>query len=393
MKVYLDHAATTALDKRVLKKMLPFMTEAFGNASSLHSFGREALAAVDEARDEIARILHCSPKEIYFTSGGTESDNWAIRGVVSARKGDGKHIVTTKIEHPAVLETCRELERQGYAVTYVNVGADGRVKTEDIISAVRPDTVLVTVMFANNEVGSVQPIAEIGRFCREKGIVFYTDAVQAMGSIPIDVKEMNIDMLGFSAHKFHGPKGVGALYVRSGVKCDRLMFGGEQERGKRAGTLNVPGIVGMAEALRLVAEETEENNARILRVRDRFVERVTAEIPGCTLNGGKENRLVGNANFRFEGVSGEALLTLLDMNGIAASGGSACSSGSTEPSHVIMALGGSEQDALSSVRFSFGKENTTEEVDYVVDVLKKSLEKLRSKTNLFKIVPEKGKYV
>ena len=390
MKVYLDYAATTPPDERVLKKMLPCMTEVFGNASSLHSYGRAALSAVDRARDEIASILHCSASEIFFTSGGTESDNWALRGVVSASSLSKKHIITTRIEHPAILSTCQELEKEGCEVTYVGVDEKGFVDPNDVFAAIRDNTVLVAVMTANNEIGTIQPIADIGALCRGKGIPFYTDAVQAVGSIRIDVQAMNIDMLGFSAHKIYGPKGVGVLYVKNGVRFDSLIYGGEQEHGKRAGTTNTPGIVGTAEALRLTVEEMEESNERIKALRDRFIERAEKEIPFCRLAGARENRLVGNADFIFDGIRGESLLMALDMAGIAVGSGSACSSGSQNPSHVILAIGGSDEDARSSVRFSFGKHTTQEEVDYVVDVLKSKVEKLRE-TTLFKVIAAKGK--
>ncbi len=392
MRVYLDNSATTSLDKRVLEKMTPYLL-ADGNASSLHSYGREAQAEVDRAREEIASLVGCSAKEVYFTSGGTESDNWALRGVASALSKEGKHIVTTKIEHPAVLNTCAELQRQGYQITYVGVGADGRVSVEDVKKAVREDTILVSVMFANNEMGAIQPIEEIGAFCREEGIPFHTDAVQAMGSIKIDVKKMNVDLLSFSSHKFHGPKGIGILYIRDGIKCDRLLFGGEQERGRRAGTTNTPAIVGTAEALRLAVAEMEENNRHIKAMRDHFIDRVLKEIPACKLNGGTEHRLVGNANISFDYIEGESILMTLDLNGIAVSSGSACSSGSLEPSHVILALGRKEEEAHSSIRFSFGRENTMEETDYVVDVLKETIQKLRSWSPLFQAKEGESTYV
>lgn len=392
MKVYLDYAATTPLDERVLKKMLPYMTETFGNASSLHSYGRAALSAVDRARDEIAAYLNCSASDIYFTSGGTESDNWALRGVVNASLLPTKHVITTKIEHPAILSVCKELEREGCEVTYVDVNGDGIVDPADIAAAIRENTVLVAVMLANNEIGAIQPITKIGALCREKGIPFYTDAVQAVGSMRIDVRAMNIDMLGFSAHKIYGPKGVGVLYVKNGVRFDRLIFGGEQEHGKRAGTTNTPGIVGTAEALRLIVEEMDIDNERIKSLRDHFIDRVEKEIPHCRLAGSRTNRLVGNADLIFDGIRGEALLMALDMAGIAVGSGSACSSGSQEPSHVILAIGGSEEDARSSVRFGLGKNTTQEEVDYVVDVLKNKIEKLRA-TSLFKVIPDKGQRI
>ena len=390
MKVYLDHAATTALEERALEKMIPYMTQKFGNASSLHSFGREATTAVDDARERIASLLGCASGEIYFTSGGTESDNWALFGVVSACIKDKKHIVTTAIEHPAVLSTCKELEKRGVEVTYIGVDESGIVKTEDVIRAVRDDTVLISVMYANNEIGTIQPISEIGRFCREKGIYFHTDAVQAIGSVKIDVQKDNVDLLSFSSHKFYGPKGIGVLYVRKGVSIDKLIFGGEQERNKRAGTTNTPGIVGTAEALSLAYSEAEKNNAFVRSLRDRFIERVEREIPCCRLNGDITDRLPGNANFCFDHVPAESVLMALDRKGIAVSSGSACSSGSLEPSHVLTAIGKTPEEARSSVRFSFGKDNTYEEVDYVADVLKETVEKIRNWTPLYKPLESKG---
>lgn len=378
MKVYLDNSATTATDERVVKKMLPYMTDVYGNASSLHAYGREALAVVDEARAKLANCLGANPSEIYITSGGTESDNWALRGVMHANKAFGKHLVTTVIEHPAIIQTCKFLEKEGYEVTYVKVGRDGRVSLDDIKKTVRDDTVMVSVMFANNEMGAIQPIKEIGAFCKENGIIFHTDAVQAMSSIKIDVNEYNIDLLSLSAHKFHGPKGIGLLYIRNGVKIDRLIYGGHQERTYRAGTTNTPGIVGMAYALELSISEMEENNKRIKMLRDHFIERVGKEIPHCKLNGGTEHRLVNNANFSFEYIEGESILMTLDLNGIAVSSGSACSSGSLEPSYVILATGAEIEEAHSSIRFSFGKDNTMEEVNYTADILRETVKKLRS---------------
>lgn len=393
MKVYLDHAATTATDSRVVECMLPYMTETFGNASSLHGFGRSAAAAVDEARATIARIFHAKPQEIYFTSGGTESDNWALRGVANANRKFGKHIISTEVEHPAVKETLKRLEKDGFEVTYLPTDSEGRVSVEEFEQAVREDTILVSVMFANNETGAVQPIREIGRFCKENGIIFHTDAVQAVGSIPIDVEEYGIDLMSLSAHKFHGPKGIGLLYIRNGVKIERLVYGGHQERTYRAGTTNTPGIVGMAKALELTVFEMAENNEKVKKMRDHFLDRVLKEIPYCKLNGGREHRLVGNANLSFDFIEGESILMTLDLKGIAVSSGSACSSGSLEPSYVILALGATMEEAHSSIRFSFGKDNTMEETDYAADVLKETVEKLRSWSPLFKEIKGEGQNV
>ena len=394
MKVYLDNSATTALDKEVLNAMLPYFTETFGNPSSLHAYGRNALKAVDEARDSIAKSIGAKSNEIYFTSGGSESDNWALKGVIGATKAKRKHIITSQIEHPAIMDTLDYLRaKEGVEVTYLPVDKDGRVSVQDLKEAVTDDTVLVSVMFANNEMGAVQPIAEIGAFCKEEGIIFHTDAVQAMDSQAIDVNALNIDLLSMSAHKFHGPKGIGALYIRSGVKLDRLISGGHQERRMRAGTTDTPLIVGMARALEIAVRDREENNKRISALRDSFVKKVLAEIPFTYLNGGMDNRLPNNANISFEYVEGESILITLDLAGIAVSSGSACSSGSLEPSHVILALGVKEELAHSSIRFSLGKDTTQEEMDYTFDVLKASVERLRSMSPLFNMEKGIGYYV
>ncbi|MBR2349653.1 MAG: cysteine desulfurase NifS [Clostridia bacterium] len=394
MKVYLDNSATTALDKEVLNAMLPYFTETFGNPSSLHAYGRNALKAVDEARDSIAKSIGAKSNEIYFTSGGSESDNWALKGVIGATKAKCKHIITSQIEHPAIMDTLDYLKaKEGVEVTYLPVDKDGRVSVQDLKEAVTDDTVLVSVMFANNEMGAVQPIAEIGAFCKEEGIIFHTDAVQAMDSQAIDVNALNIDLLSMSAHKFHGPKGIGALYIRSGVKLDRLISGGHQERRMRAGTTDTPLIVGMAKALEIAVRDREENNKRISALRDSFVKKVLAEIPFTYLNGGMDHRLPNNANISFEYVEGESILITLDLAGIAVSSGSACSSGSLEPSHVILALGVKEELAHSSIRFSLGKDTTQEEMDYTFDVLKASVERLRSMSPLFNMEKGIGYYV
>lgn len=394
MRVYLDNSATTQLDSDALAEMMPYFTEKFGNPSSLHSYGREALKAVDEARAEIASLIGAKASEIYFTSGGSESDNWALKGAIYASKAKRKHIVTTAIEHPAIIETCEYLEKKdGVSVSYVPVGKDGRVSLEAVKNAVTPDTVIVSVMFANNEMGAIQPIKEIGAFCREEGILFHTDAVQAMDSQAVDVNELNIDMLSMSAHKFHGPKGIGVLYIRSGVRIDRLIAGGHQERRGRAGTTDTPLIVGMAAALRKAVKNRDEVNARVAALRDEFIDRVLKEIPYSYLNGGREFRLPNNANFSFGFIEGESILINLDLSGIAVSSGSACSSGSLEPSHVILALGVPEELAHSSIRFSLGRDTTREEMDYTFKVLKESVEKLRSISPLFNMEKGTGSYV
>ena len=394
MKVYLDNSATTNLDKEVLEEMLPYYTDVFGNPSSLHSYGRRALKAVDDARETIAKCIGAKSNEIYFTSGGSESDNWALKGVVKASKQSKKHIITSSIEHPAIMDTLSYLEeKESVEVTYLPVDKDGRVSLHDIEEAVTDNTILVSIMFANNEMGAVQPIAEIGKFCKEEGILFHTDAVQAMDSQVIDVNALNIDLLSMSAHKFHGPKGIGVLYIRSGVKIDRLIHGGHQERRMRAGTTDTPLIVGMAKALEIATRDRKENNARISALRDAFVKRVLNEIPFVYLNGGMEHRLPNNANLSFAYIEGESILINLDLAGIAVSSGSACSSGSLEPSHVILALGVKEELAHSSIRFSLGKDTTQEEMDYTFDVLKASVERLRQMSPLFNMEKGTGSYV
>ena len=393
MKAYLDNAATTPLCPEVLKEMLPYFSERFGNASSLHSYGREALKAVDIARDKIAKLLNASPSEIFFTSGGTESDNWAIRGAVGISKKDKKHIVSTAIEHPAVRDTLIELKESGCEVTFVGVDKNGIVNVNDIKNAVTENTVLVSVMTANNEIGSLQPIAEIGAFCRENKIPFHTDAVQGAGAVDLNVKALKVDFLSLSAHKFYGPKGVGVLYIRQGARLKKMITGGHQERNQRAGTTNVAFIAGMAKAYEIACRDMDINNKRESELRDYFIKRATSEISGVTLNGGLENRLPNNANLSFFGIEGESLLILLDLHGVAVSSGSACSSGSLEPSHVIASLGNSPELAHSSIRVSLSKYTTKEEIDYALDILKDSVKKLREMSPLFKQETGKGSYV
>ena len=381
--IYFDHAATTPVDKQVLEKMLPYFTEKFGNPNSQHWFGRETVAAVDEARDTIAKLIGAKPSEIYFTSGGTESDNWALRGTAHAYKDRGRHLIVSAVEHPAMIATAKELIKEGYDVTFAEVDEYGKVDVEKLKKAVRSDTIFIGVMTANNEVGTIQPIAEISAFAKERGILFFTDAVQAAGALPIDVKSPAVDMLSFSGHKFYGPKGIGVLYIRTGVKLGRIITGGHQERSMRGGTTNVPLIVGMAEALRLAQEKCAENAAYVASLRDKFIARVSKEIPFVKLNGHPTDRLPANANFSFRYVEGESLLFSLDLAGIAVSSGSACSSGSLEPSHVLLAMGLPEGLAHGSIRFSFGIYNTPEQVDYAVDKLKEIIVKLRALSPLF----------
>lgn len=377
MNVYFDNAATTAMSRAALDEMIPALTETWQNPSSLHTPGQLAKEKLEEARAQIAECLGALPGEIYFTSGGSEADNQAI--VSAARWGakrDKKHIISTKMEHHAVLHTLQKLEKEGFEVTYLDVYEDGIVHTEDVEAAIRPDTCLVTVMYANNEIGSIQPIAEIGAVCSEKKVFFHTDAVQAVGHVDIDVKKQNIDMLSLSAHKFHGPKGIGCLYARKGILLSNIIEGGAQERGKRAGTENIPAILGMAAALKDVLAHREENNAKISAMRDRLIEGVM-QIPHTKLNGHAVKRLPGNTNFCFEGIEGESLLLLLDMKGIAASSGSACTSGSLDPSHVLLAIGLPHEVAHGSLRMTLSEYNTMEEVEYVISQLPGIIEYLR----------------
>ena len=381
--IYFDHAATTPVDPQVLEKMLPYFTDNFGNPNSQHAFGRRSVCAVDEARDTVASLIGAKPSEIYFTSGGTESDNWAIRGAAHANAQKGKHLIVSAVEHPAMITTAKELETEGFEVTFAAVDEFGRVDIAKLEGAIRPDTTFIGVMTANNEVGTIQPIAEISALAKERGIVFFTDAVQAAGAIPLNVNEPAVDMLSFSGHKFYGPKGVGVLYVRSGKRIGKIITGGHQERSMRGGTTNVPGIVGLAEALRLATADLSQNAAYVASVRDHFIARVLNEIPYVKLNGHPKDRLPNNANFSFRYVEGESLLFSLDLAGIAVSSGSACSSGSLEPSHVLLAMGLLEGLAHGSIRFSFGKENTIQEADYAVDKLKEIIVKLRALSPLF----------
>lgn len=381
--IYFDHAATTPVDPRVFEKMKPYFTENFGNPNSQHAYGRRTVTAVDDARDTVARLIGAKPNEIYFTSGGTESDNWALRGAAHAYANKGKHLIVSAVEHPAVLSAAKELQKEGFEVTFAAVDEYGTVDLAKLKEAIRPDTTLIGVMTANNEIGTLQPVREISALARERGILFFTDAVQAAGAMPLNVREPGADMLSFSGHKFYGPKGVGVLYVRSGLRIGKLIAGGHQERSMRGGTTNVPGVVGLAEAFRLANEEMAQNNAHVAALRDRFISRVLREIPYVKLNGHPKNRLPNNANFSFRYIEGESLLFSLDLAGIAVSSGSACSSGSLEPSHVLLATGLPEGLAHGSIRFSFGKENTAEEVDFAVDKLKEIVVRLRALSPLF----------
>ncbi len=381
--IYFDHAATTPVDKAVLEKMLPYFTQVFGNPNSQHVFGRESVKAVDEARDTIAKIINAKPSEVYFTSGGTESDNWALRGIANARKNKGKHIIISPLEHAAMLATASALKKEGFEIEFMKVDSEGVVDLEHLKSIVREDTIFVGCMMANNEVGTIEPIKEIAQIAHEKGAVCFTDAVQAAGVLNTDVKELGVDMMSMSSHKIYGPKGVGALYIKNGLKVESILTGGHQERTKRGGTTNVPGIVGFAEAFKIADENRQSNFEYVSGLRDRFIDRVIKEVPFVKLNGSRYNRLPANADFSFEYIEGESILFSLDIAGIAVSSGSACSSGSLEPSHVLLALGLPEALAHGSIRFSFGKHNTVEEIDYAVDVLKESVERLRQMSPLF----------
>lgn len=393
--IYLDNSATTYTDPEVLKEMLPYFTEVFGNASSQHAFGREALKAVDKARQQVAKAIGCKPNEVYFTSGGTESDNWAIKGIALAHQNKGKHIITSCIEHPAVIKTCKALEKQGFEVTYLKVDNEGFISLDELEKSIREDTILISIMTANNEVGTIEPIRKIGEIAHKHGVIFHTDAVQAIGNVPINVSEDNIDLLSMSGHKFYGPKGVGVLYKRNGLKIGRFMDGGEQERNMRASTINTPAIVGLGKAIESAVENMDKNNAHLREVRDWFVKEVQFRISDIYFNGPKDmdKRLPSNANFSFEFIEGESILMLLDMAGIAVSSGSACSSGSLEPSYVLLSIGVPIEVAHGTIRFSFGKNNTMEEAQYTVDKLVETVNRLREMSPLFKQVKGEDKYV
>lgn len=386
--VYADNAATTAVSKNVVDAMMPYLTEHYGNPSSLYAVGQTAFQAVKKARGQVAEVLGADAGEIYFTSGGSEADNWALRGAakLGAKKGK-KHIITTKIEHHAILHTCEALEKEGFTVTYLDVYDNGIVRVEDVEKAITDETCLVTIMYANNEIGTIQPIKEIGALCKAKGVLFHTDAVQAVGHVHIDVKEQNIDMLSLSGHKFHAVKGIGALYCRKGIVLDNLICGGGQEKGKRAGTENVPGIVGLGVAITDMAEHMEENNKKVTALRDKLFEGAS-KISHSRINGDREKRLPGNFSMCFEGVEGESLLLMLDMNGICASSGSACTSGSLDPSHVLLAIGLKHEVAHGSLRLSLGENNTEEDVDYILEVLPKIVDRLRAMSPLWEHILE-----
>lgn len=385
MRVYFDHAATTPCDKRVVDAMIPYFTNEFGNADSQHFYGRETAKGIADARQIIADIINCKPNELYFTASGTEADNWAIKGTALARKNKGNHVIISAIEHHAILTSAEWLEKHGFRVTLLPPDSTGIVNVSELEKAIDDQTILVSVMYVNNEVGTIQPVKELAKVAHDHGAIFHTDCVQAMPYLKIDVKELGADMITMSGHKFYGPKGVGALYIRNGLKIDKLVSGGGQERAQRGGTSNTPAIVGMAKALQIAEADMEQNNSHIAKLRDHFVERVLAEIPYVRFNGNFQHRVPSIANFSFEFVEGEGILMLMDFAGIAVSSGSACSSGSLDPSHVLLAMGVPIEVSHGSIRFSFGKDNTMEEVDYAVDKLKETIERLRQMSPLFNI--------
>jgi cysteine desulfurase len=381
--IYMDNAATTKVRPEVLEAMLPYYKDNFGNPSSIYRFSSKGKTAIDEARDIIADSLGAKSNEIYFTGGGSEGDNWAIKGIADAYAQKGRHIITSKIEHHAVLHTCEYLEKHGYEVTYLNVDEEGVVSLEELEAAIRPDTILISIMYANNEIGTIQPIREIGAIAREHQILFHTDAVQAYGQIPIDVEEEQIDLLSASSHKLNGPKGVGMIYIRNGVKIGPFIHGGAQERHRRAGTENVPGIVGFGKAVSIAMETMQERSVREKEIRDYGINRILEEIPYCRLNGHRQKRLPNNINISYQFIEGESLLILLDMAGICASSGSACTSGSLDPSHVLLAIGLPHEIAHGSLRLTISHETTKEDMDYVIDHLKQIVERLRNMSPLY----------
>lgn len=391
-KIYADNSATTKIAPEVLEKMMPYLTEVYGNPSSLYSVGGRAKEALEAARENIAKNLGAnSASEIYFTSGGSESDNWAVKGVAHALKASGKkHIITSKFEHHAILHTCAALEKEGFEVTYLDVYEDGLVRVEDVENAIREDTALVTIMYANNEIGTIQPISEIGAVCRKKGVLFHTDAVQAAGYVKINVAEQNIDLLSMTAHKIHGPKGCGLLYIRRGVKIQNLIDGGAQERNRRAGTENVAGIVGLDAALQIAIDSMERRNAKLVKMRDRLIDGLL-KIERSRINGDRVHRLPGNVNMCFEGIEGESLLLRLDLKGVQASSGSACTSGSLDPSHVLLAIGLPHEIAHGSLRLSFSDDNTEEDVDYILEIVPEIVSYLRSMSPLWEDIKKKEK--
>ena len=388
---YMDYSATTYVKPEVLDAMMPFFTEKFGNPSSFYGISRETKMAVDNARAQVAKAINCDPNEVYFTGGGSEADNWAIKGIATAHMKKGNHIITTKIEHHAVLHTCEFLEKFGFEVTYLDVNEEGFVDLKQLEEAITDKTILVSIMFANNEIGTIQPIKEIGALCREKKVLFHTDAVQAVGSVPVDVKEMNIDLLSLAGHKLYGPKGIGALYIRRGVRIDNLIHGGGQERGRRAGTENIPGVVGLGKAIGIATDNIEENRARLTVLRDKLIDGILERIPYARLNGPRgDKRLPGNSNISFEFIEGESILLSLDFEGICASSGSACTSGSLDPSHVLLAIGLPHEKAHGSLRTTLGAASTEEDVEKLLNELPPIIERLRNMSPLWYDFKRKG---
>ena len=381
--IYLDNAATTKTAPEVVDAMLPYFSEYYGNASTIYSLGAESKKAMDHARQTIADSLGAKPEEIYFTAGGSESDNWALKATAEAYASKGKHIITTKIEHHAILHTCEYLEKRGFEITYLNVDRDGLISLDELKAAIRPDTILISVMFANNETGTIEPIAEIGEIAKEHGVLFHTDAVQAYAQVPINVDEMHIDMLSASGHKLNGPKGIGFLYIRKGVKIRSFVHGGAQERSRRAGTENIPGIVGLGAAVERAMRIMDTKTRKEIELRDYLIERLENEIPHCWLNGHRTKRLPNNINFSFLFIEGESMLIMLDMKGICASSGSACTSGSLDPSHVLLAIGLKHEEAHGSLRLTLSEESTKEEMDIVAEEVKKIVQRLRDMSPLY----------
>ncbi len=389
--IYMDNAATTPVKPEVLDAMLPYFTEKFGNPSSIYSISSENKKAITDAREVIAKTINTTPENIYFTAGGSESDNWALKATADAYASKGKHIITTKIEHHAILHTCEYLETKGFEITYLDVDENGLVKLDELTAAIRPDTILISVMFANNEIGTIEPIAKIGKIAHEHGVLFHTDAVQAYTQVPIDVEAMNIDMMSTSGHKINGPKGIGFLYIRKGVKIKSFIHGGAQERHRRAGTENVTGIIGLAKAAEIATANMKERTAEEIKVRDHLIERIEKEIPYAKLNGDRVKRLPNNVNFSFQFVEGESMLILLDSKGICASSGSACTSGSLDPSHVLLAIGLPHEIAHGSLRLTISDQITMEDADYVVDNLKEIVNHLREMSPLYEDFIKKNK--
>ena len=391
-KIYMDYSATTPVKQEVVDEMMPYFTQYFGNASSFHAFGREAKTALDKARGEVANLINAKTNEIYFTAGGTESDNWAIEGVAFAHKNKGNHIITSKIEHHGVLHVCEYLEKHhGFEVTYLDVDAEGKVKLEDLEAAIKDTTILITIMYANNEIGTIQPIKEIGEIAKKHNIIFHTDAVQAAGNIEIDVKELNVDLMSMSSHKIYGPKGIGALYIKTGTKLHSFVHGGSQERRRRAGTENLPAIIGYGKAAQLAKDGMEERINKLTSLRKKLIDGILERIPYTRVNGSLTDRLPGNVNFSFEFIEGEGILLMLDMLGIAASSGSACTSGSLDPSHVLMAIGLPHEIAHGSLRLSIGDFTTEEDIDYIIEKLPPVIERLRSMSPLYDAVKNERK--